>query len=412
MYPKRNYVLLLISQFLGALGDNVFLWLIIGPLTLQQKQGLVTEQQLSVANAIYACIFYAPYVLFAPLAGFLNDRFAKTRWLVGGNLFKCTGTVLAALSLTGGHYWQGVGYFLVGMGACVFSPAKYGVLPEILPEHRLVKANGTVEMLTILAILMGIVLGAWVVDHFPLVTGYLVVLGIYGSSFVLSLLMQQTPFDAQVKLSASLREFKIHVRALFCSARLGKVLIGTGLFWATGAVLKINFQSWGLDELKLKDNTAISLLSLWLAVGVIAGSVLAGQLHKVGDLRGTSRYGWLMAGCIALMGMIKFGTPHYLVVAILILAGTFAGLFLIPLNAGLQSESDHTKLGKTIAVQNLVDNLAMIIGGAGVSLAAHFGSTAPVNFLFLAALAATVVTFLRMPQVHAKPLPSAREKKT
>jgi LPLT family lysophospholipid transporter-like MFS transporter len=111
---------------------------------------------------------FVPYVLLAPLAGYLNDRFPKTNWLLGGNLIKLTGTLLAMLSISGDPLWQGIGYFIVGIGACVYSPAKYGILPEILAKERLVKANGTIEMLTLVAILIGTVGGAVLVDKLPL----------------------------------------------------------------------------------------------------------------------------------------------------------------------------------------------------------------------------------------------------
>src|SRR5439155_13337269 len=101
MKTHRNYPLLLVSQFLSAFGDNVILWFILGPLTLQQQQGLVTQAEVSRANSIYTSLLFIPYVLLAPLAGYLNDRFPKTNWLLGGNLIKLAGTMLAMLSIFG-----------------------------------------------------------------------------------------------------------------------------------------------------------------------------------------------------------------------------------------------------------------------------------------------------------------------
>src|SRR5215218_5774620 len=156
MNSKRNYPLLLSGQFLGAFGDNFLLAAILGPLTFQLLSGQITEQQVNSQNVLFSAVFFFPFILLAPLAGFLNDRFPKTRGLLWGNLLKLAGTGIgfAGLWLNGdlgsaGHWWQVVGYTVVGLGACVYSPAKYGVLPEILPPERLVKANGTVEMLTL-----------------------------------------------------------------------------------------------------------------------------------------------------------------------------------------------------------------------------------------------------------------------
>ena len=167
MKPNRNYLLLLSSQFLSAFGDNAILMVILGPLMAQLREGKITTGEAADFNIIYTSLLFVPYVLLAPLAGYLNDRFAKKRWLIGGNFIKLLGTALAAASVSAGPIWLGVGYFIVGIGACVYSPAKYGILPEILPLERLVKANGSVELLTLIAILTGMISGAQLFDRFP-----------------------------------------------------------------------------------------------------------------------------------------------------------------------------------------------------------------------------------------------------
>src|SRR5271154_4037578 len=168
MNDRRNYPLLLASQFLSAFGDNLILMLILGPFLTQFQAGKITAEAQSVTNIYYTSLLFVPYVLLAPLAGYLNDRFSKNRWLLGGNFIKLAGTGLVALGLDYGSAWQGVGYFTVGIGACVYSPAKYGILPEILPAARLVKANGLMELLTLVAILTGNIAGSVAFDKLPL----------------------------------------------------------------------------------------------------------------------------------------------------------------------------------------------------------------------------------------------------
>jgi len=164
---RRNYPLLLASQFLSAFADNFILMLILGPLLIELKNGKITAMQQSLANIYYTSLLLIPYVLFAPMAGYLNDRFSKNRWLIGGNLIKVAGSAVVAMSIAFGPVWMAVGYFIVGLGACVYSPAKYGILPEILPNERLVKANGMMEMLTLVAILTGIIGGSLAFDNLP-----------------------------------------------------------------------------------------------------------------------------------------------------------------------------------------------------------------------------------------------------
>lgn len=137
MNSTRNYPLLLASQFLGALGDNAILAVIVGQLTLLQKAGEITSDELRTRSTIYTSILFIPYILLAPLAGYLNDRYAKTSWLAGGNFLKLLGTGMCALSIWFGYIWQAPGYFLVGIGATVYGPAKYGILLKSFPANAL-----------------------------------------------------------------------------------------------------------------------------------------------------------------------------------------------------------------------------------------------------------------------------------
>ncbi len=400
MKTSRNYSLLLGSQFLSAFGDNVIRSVIIGQLTIQFNQGLISQSRLGMANAFYTILFVLPYVFGASIAGYLNDRFPKTRWLMGGNILKLLGTLFAAMSVWHGDNWQRLGYFVIGIGACFYGPAKYGILPEILPANRLVKANGTVELLTIFAILAGPVTGARLIDFvteksLPLLICFAVVAIIYSASLALNFFMTPTPFNPAVRLNTSTKEFFSHFRDLLRSPRLARILCGTGIFWLTGAVLQMNFQGWGLETLHLKNNTQISQLALWLGLGIIGGSLLAGQLHRIGDLRATQRYGLLLAGAILILSLV---TKPVAVPATLIVIGMLAGLFLIPLNAALQAESDPAKLGKTIAAQNFIDNAAMTLGGIYVFGANTFQLNSQAIFSIFGALVILLILFLKIPK--------------
>lgn len=410
MSQTRNFPLLLAGQFLGAFGDNAILAVIVGQLVYLQKAGAITTAELRTSNTIYTSLLFVPYVLLAPLAGYLNDRYAKTAWLAGGNALKLLGTGLCALSVSQGAMWQGIGYLMVGVGACFYGPAKYGILPEILPRERLVKANGLVELLTLVAILGGAIGGSVLADVFKdrVLVSYGVLGGIFGAALACNFLMTPTPHKPEVRLGRSVGEFTGHLRDLLRDPRLGRVLIGTALFWVCGAAMKINFQPWGLEVLQLPDNTQIALLGLWLSVGVMGGSILAGQLHAVGDLRRTRAYGFALAGMLALLftveplgfwrtPVVQLGPLHLVVPVVLLLvaAGVAAGLFLIPLNAALQAESDPARLGKTIAVQNLGDNLGMLLAGAYVFAGVQGGISSSGIFLGLAVGVTAVVAWMR-----------------
>lgn len=393
-----NYPRLLVSQFLGAFGDNYFLWLILGPLAIEHSKGIISDTELAMANALYTCLLYAPYVILAPVAGFLSDRFAKTRCLVGANLIKIFGTVLAMLFVANGRFWIGLGYFIIGIGACIYSPAKYGILPETVPHQLLVKANGIIEMLTIIAVLTGFLIGAVIVDNFSLSNAFLILLIVYLVSLLFAISMKKTKSNKSIIFKDNVTQFLLNTKNLLANARLRKILFGAALFWASGAILKMNFQPWGIEILHLKTNSEVSMFSLWLAIGVLGGSVLAGHLHKIGDLSCTRYYGWMMGIMVCCMSLFSYTSPMTLIVGLLIITGIAGGLFLIPLNASLQWESHPEKRGKTIATLNLFDNLAMLIGGALVLIILELGANPKTVFLFEGILIFVAVVFLKIPE--------------
>jgi LPLT family lysophospholipid transporter-like MFS transporter len=400
---RRNFPLLLASQFLSAFADNFILIVILGPLLAALEHGAINAMQQGLDNIFFTSLLLVPYVLLAPLTGYFNDRFSKNRMLLAANLIKVIGAVMAAMSVSADKAWPAAGYFIVGIGAALYSPAKYGILPEILPNQRLVKANGTLELLTLVAILTGTIGGARAFDTLPLRACYWITIAVYALSSGLILFMSRTPSYREVKIKNSMGHFFRNLAFLVSQKRLARILAGSALFWVCGLVLKVNFQPWGQQILELKSMTQISMLGLWLALGVMTGSVLAGQFYPVGELRATRRYGWLLAAGLAALGFIgwflKHGVayPKTLAMALLTVTGLMAGLFLIPLNAALQSESHRDSLGKTIATQNFFENLAMLCGSLIAFIDVRNGLNPSDLLLVLAAFVAIVTIGLKIP---------------
>jgi LPLT family lysophospholipid transporter-like MFS transporter len=379
----RNYPLLLVGQFLSAFGDNFLLMAILGPLTYALGTGGVSESQIGGENALFSLVFSVPFIVLAPLAGFLNDRMPKTQWLVGGNLVKLVGTAVgfAGVSLLPNghsHFLQVVGYTIVGIGACVYSPAKYGILPEVVANERLVKANGTVEMLTLVAIVAGLGGGGILYDYtLSLPICYSVSLFLYGAAFLCNAAMVRTPFNPEASLGRSAQEFGRSFVSLVSNPRLGRILLGSALFWFAGSTLKSALQGWGLAVYTQAGighvtNLKLVLLKVGMVFGIVAGAVLAGQLHKTGDLSWARRYALLLGAGLAGLGLLggNFGlTP---VVLVLIVTGAAAGLLVVPFNAALQSETDPTKLGKTVSIQNFTDYMGIAAGAAYLSVLTRF----------------------------------------
>lgn len=407
MKEGRDYRLLLWGQFLGAFGDNFILKAILGPLTYELARGSITVQQVNAENALFSAVFFVPFIVLAPLAGYLNDRMPKTAWLFGGNLIKVLGAGLclagvAAPSGARAYFWQVLGYTVVGLGACVYSPAKYGILPEILPAERLVKANGSVEMLTLVAIVTGLSAGAALYDctrSLPLC--YLAAILLYGLALALNAAMKRTPCDPSARFRRSLAEFGASLANYAKHPRLGRILLGSGFFWFAGAVLRTNLQGWGIEVFRAAGisnitNEKLVLLNVGLVVGIVSGAMLAGQLHRTGDLSWSRRYGLLMAAAIGMLGWL--GGVHGIAAAVaaLVAAGIFGGLLLVPLNAALQAECDQGKLGKTVSIQNFTDYFSMLAGAGFLSAAARFNLAPTQVFLALGGMLALIAVALRL----------------
>jgi LPLT family lysophospholipid transporter-like MFS transporter len=359
----RDYLLVLSSQFVSALGDQIFLAVLIGQLGLRFHAHKIDAGQMATQNVIITSVMFVAYIFFAPLAGFLNDRYSKSGWLLGGNALKLAGVLLAFSQIWLGGTMELIGYFVMGVGACIYSPAKYGILPELLPKERLVKANGTMELLTLLAILIGPYAGARLIDTCSVPVCYMVLTGLFITSTYVSWFIEKTPNQPTLRLKDSVKEFWQCFMGLFSSKRLRNILLGTMLFWIIGAIYKMNFLSWGMEVLKLDSNTKVSLLGLWLGLGIMSGSLLAGFFYKTGDLHHSRYYGW---GLAIVTGVLALVRGHLEVCVLLFVVGVLAGLFLIPLNAALQAETHQDSLGKTIATQNFGENIAMMAGGGFV----------------------------------------------
>jgi MFS transporter, LPLT family, lysophospholipid transporter len=382
MNASKNYPLLLIGQFLGAFGDNFLLAGILAPLTFLMSSGSITEQQVNSTNALFSVVFFLPAILLAPLAGFLNDRMPKTSWLLGGNLVKILGTLVGFIGVAAhagdgmsAQFWQTAGYAIVGIGACLYSPAKYGILPEVVPVEKLVKANGMVETLTLVAILGGLGCGAVMYDRSrSLSVCYWGALALYGLATLFNGLMTRTVCNPSAKVGDTLKSFFRHFGALMTHRRISRILLGCALFWLAGAFMRTNLHAWGLSIFtdagvapEKTDNEHLMLLKVGLVLGIVAGSILAGRLHRTGDLSKQWLYALGLAATVAVLGLLPGRVGFAIIIPFLCLAGVMAGLLVVPFNAALQNETDHSVLGKTIAVQNVTDNAGMLLGLALLS---------------------------------------------
>lgn len=339
---------LLLAQFLTALADNAILFVAVAMVMQGALQG---DWYVS---ALQGC-FLVAFVVLAPWVGVFADTRSKPQVLMLANLVKALGAGLMLLGVQ-----PLFAYAIVGMGAAMYSPAKYGVLPELVKgDDALMKANSWVEGSTIVAILLGMVLGAAVADHS--IPGALAcVFVIYLISATVAKWMHALPaaHDKKGVDDNIWSSFKSTIITLLNAPRARFSTLGVSLFWASAVILRLVIIAWAPVVLLLSTSTDISLLTLFIALGIAVGALLAPRLIPLIHLRRArlAAYG-LGISVLCLIFVTDVWTARF----VLFIAGICGGLFVVPINAVLQ-DIGHRSVGSghAVAVQHFFENIAML----------------------------------------------------
>lgn len=375
------------AQFFSSLADNALLIAAIALLTSLAAPDWMTP--------LLRLAFVFSYILLAAWVGVLSDMWPKGRVMFVTNLIKIGGCLLL---LFGSHPL--LAYGVVGAGAAAYSPAKYGILSEILPPEKLVAANGWMEGLTVISIILGIVLGGVLVDpvvgealvdfaHVPVVgqttladAAIAVVTLVYVVAALINLKIRDTGAKyPNVRFNAlgNVTTFAKTCKTIFTDTFCVSSLLVTTLFWGTGAVLQFLVLRWADERLGLPLSQA-SMLQAVVSVGIAFGAVLAARfvpIHRAFQVLWT---GVAMGLAVATMsfysesfvpGAVTIGAESVRVSVLvaclmMIVVGTLAGLFLVPMNAVFQRRGQLLlSSGQAVAVQNLSEN-TMILTMLGI----------------------------------------------
>ena len=349
------------TQFLGAFNDN-FLKIVVSFVALD----LAVHGGPSYVEII-AFLFIFPSALFSGYAGHLADVYSKRAILVAVKMFEIGIMVLAIAAFFTGHLESMLALvFLMGLHAAFFSPAKYGILPEMLPDKELSRGNGLLEMSTFMAIILGTSVGSAIFslwkNRLPLIGLLMLALAILGA--LTSLRIARVPPSGAAKL-LRLNPFGeiVHgLRRLRRDKPLWLTVIGISYFWFLGALVQINMLFFGKELLQL-DEFHIGLLGTFLAIGIGLGSLAAGRLS--GD---HIELGLVPLGSVAMgifLGLVALSAPSYTrTAAALVGLGFSAGLFAVPLNAYLQQKAGREEKGQLIATNNFMNTIGILIAAA------------------------------------------------
>ena len=333
------------------------------------------EQSAAAAWAVPALriCFYASYVLLAPVAGPLADRWPKSRLMTGVNALKLLGCIALAAGTS-----PLLIFFAIGLGAAAYAPARYGILPELTSGRALMRANAAMEIVTIVAILSGLALGAWLVDAHAGNAAVSLLALLYGAA---ALVIGTAPAVPAPTPSGprTMPRFWTALAILLRDADARTSLAMTSLFWSTAAVLQFIMIEWARRVLGLS-LAAASMLPAVLAVGMVGGALAAGRWVHASRFKSLLPIGILLGAGVLLMPVISH---LWVACALLIAVGACAGVLLVPMNALLQKRGASLMApGLSVALQNFVENgvSLLFLAAYGLSLA---GAVAPDSFTYL-----------------------------
>ena len=361
---------IVIAQFTGAFNDNAFRWFLIGLATKD-----VTDENVKARIiALSASLFLIPYLLVSMNAGSLADRFSKRKVLMVSKGAEAVIMALIAFAFVGTEgrevaevsrfTYLFILLFLLGLQAAYYSPAKFGALPEILPEKRLSWGNGVLELTGFIAIITGTACGPALLRlHLyvaPLVFSSAALIGLAATWFV-PRVPPASP-DRKVRINP-LHDLMEHGGRLLANRLLFLTLLGVVYIWSLGLLFQLNVAVYAEKNLGLVPEQ-LGYPMATVALGVGAGCMLAGYLSGKTIEIGLVPLGAAGTGLCSIALYLTSGSwwPSF---AVFLFLGVFAGFFIVPTHAFLQEESADEDKGGIWAATNFLQTLGML-GAAGI----------------------------------------------
>ncbi len=366
---ERGFYTIMAAQFFSSLADNALLVVAIALLIDLHAPAYLTP--------MLKFVFVLFYVILAPFVGAFADSLPKGRVMFISNTIKIVGCGLLFIAMH--QYFALAAYAVVGLGAAAYSPAKYGILTELLPPEKLVIANGWIEGLTVGSIVLGTVLGGVLITpavadilmgfDFPVIdtgidnaleSSILLVAIIYAVAALFNLYIPNTGVDHRIPKKNPfylIHEFG-HCIKLLWTDKLGQISLAvTTLFWGAGATLQFIVLKWAEVAMNYPLNQAAQLQGV-VAVGIAVGAVMAARWISLKQSVKVIPLGIAMGIVVMAMILVK---ELWIAIILLMLIGGLAGFFVVPMNALLQHRG-HILMGAghSIAVQNFNENLSIL----------------------------------------------------
>jgi len=349
---------LLTAQFVGAVTDSLLKVVV----SLYAIQILLSSEAATRAVSIVGVLYILPFVIFSPFAGYLADRFYKRTVIIVMGMVKIVFALLASWALWTGNLWFLCGtLFLFMIDSALFSPAKFGILPEMLNEEELSKGNGYIQLCTFVGIILGTATGGML---FKIYNNHLYYIGLlmcllaligFGVSFAI-----RSERPESIKHQGFLSGTMKALSGIRKDSGLFLTMIALAFFNFLGAVFQMNILIYGAHVLSV-GQVHISVLLVAVSLGIAAGSVLAG-----GASEGKVELGLVPLGAMGITGMsflLGFGGNFYAALVMLFILGVCAGFYTVPLNAFFQRYSPTEERGQYLSVLNIVSSFGSLLAG-------------------------------------------------
>ncbi len=379
---KRGFFTIMAAQFFSSLADNA---LFVAAVELIRTSGGAEWQRAALVP-----MFALFYVVLAPFVGAFADSRPKGQVMFISNAIKVVGCLMM---LFGTHPL--LSYAIVGLGAAAYSPAKYGILTELLPPSQLVKANGWIEGLTIASIILGVLVGGQLVGahaadmllglDFPFIDTGIDTAPEAAIALLILIYALAAWFNTRIpRTDAVMRPLPQNLVALLpdfwhCNTRLWKDRLGqislatTTLFWGVSGNLRYIVLAWSAAALGYSTTQASSLVGV-VAIGTAVGAVVASVRMKLHQATRVMPLGIAMGLLVVAMNFI---TNVWAAAPFLILLGAIGGFLVVPMNALLQHRGHNLMgAGRSIAVQNFNEQACILALGGFYSLSTGLGLSA------------------------------------
>lgn len=403
---KRGFYTIMSAQFFSSLADNA---LFVVAVALLRGTGAPDWQAAALVP-----MFALFYVVLAPWVGAFADAKPKGQVMFISNAIKVVGCLMM---LWGSHPLMS--YAVVGLGAAAYSPAKYGILTELLPASQLVKANGWIEGLTIGSIILGVVLGGQLVG--PVIGPWLLAIDVpvinlgietVAQSAIASLVFVYALaawFNTRIpRTTATLRPMPRKLWTLVpdfygCNNRLWRDKLGqislatTTLFWGVSGNLRYIVLAWAAVALNYSTTQAAKLVGV-VAIGTAVGAVVASMRMRLDLACKLMPLGVVLGLLVLLLNVID---SLWLAIPFLIVLGGVGGFLVVPMNALLQHRGHNLMgAGRSIAVQNFNEQACILALGMLYSFATAVGVSAYASIACFGLLVAGVMYVIQRWHAH------------